>query len=178
VRRVLLVMTAAAALASPAPALAASTHAAVPCRDRIYNEWYATGKISTTYPPACYRDALKHIPTDAQVYSSLGSDIKRALQLALTRKTSTDPSRIPSAVGTGTVSRASNVTKNPRSSATTTGPLVPGHRPPAHVAQPAAATGSGGSSGLPLPILVLGGVAIALAAAGAIGAGVRHYRGR
>ena len=34
------------------------------------------------------------------------------------------------------------------------------------------------AAGAPLPILVLGGVALALVAAGAIGAGVRHARSR
>src|SRR5690349_5749122 len=55
------------AFAAFAPATA---NASVPCRDRIYNDWYADGKIATTYPLGCYRDALKHVPTDARTYSS------------------------------------------------------------------------------------------------------------
>ena len=43
-----------------------AANAAVPCRDRIYNDWYGDGKIATTYPVSCYRDALKHVPTDAR----------------------------------------------------------------------------------------------------------------
>src|SRR5215472_9609188 len=74
----LVLLATAAALFVPAGA-----HAAVPCRDKIYNEWYSTGKISTNYPISCYHDALAHVPGDAQVYSNLDSDIKAALAAAL-----------------------------------------------------------------------------------------------
>jgi hypothetical protein len=64
VKRVVLPILAVAALAPFAP----STAGAVPCRDRIYNDWYHDGKIATTYPIACYRDAIKKVPTDARQY--------------------------------------------------------------------------------------------------------------
>ena len=76
----LLAATLGAVLAALAPASASS---AVPCRDKIYNDWYKDGKIATTYSIACYRDALKHVPTDALTYSSLGDDIRSAMQGAL-----------------------------------------------------------------------------------------------
>jgi len=165
VKRFLLLSLTAAAVWLPA------AHAAVPCRDRIYNEWYASGKISTNYPAACYRDALKHIPADAQVYSNLGSDIKRALQLSLERSTSSDPSRIPSAVGSGHLLPANAETKGVVKTKTQTQ-----HGPgPSTVA---AGEASAGSSGLPTPVLILGGVALALAAAGLVGSGVRYVRRR
>lgn len=144
-------------------------HSAVPCRDRIYNEWYASGKISTTYPTSCYRDALKHIPADAQVYSSLGSDIKRALQAALARTTSANPSRIPSSVGSGhLLSPIASQTKG----AVTTKTSGPPN------GQAVGATVGASSNGLPTPVLVLGAVAIMLAAAGLVGTGVRYVRKR
>ena len=164
VKRFLLLAITAAAVWLPA------AHAAVPCRDKIYNEWYATGKISTNYPAACYRDALKHIPADAQVYSNLGSDIKHALQLSLERSTSTDPSRIPSSVGSGHLLPANAETKGAIETKTR-------HAPSGPSTVAAGATG-GGSSGLPTPVLALGGVALALAAAGLIGSGVRYVRRR
>jgi len=165
VKRLLLLSLTAAAVWLPA------AHAAVPCRDRIYNEWYATGKISTNYPAACYRDALQHIPADAQVYSNLGSDIKRALQLSLERSTSSDSSRIPAAVGSGHLLPANAETKGAAKTKMQT-QHAPG---PSTLA---AGETSGGSSGLPTPVLILGGVALALAAAGLIGSGVRYVRRR
>jgi hypothetical protein len=151
VKRFLLLSLAVAALVLPA-----TSQAAVPCRDKIYNEWYASGKISTTYPIACYHDALANIPGDAQVYSNLGSDIKAALQGAL--------AGTKGAVGHGLASTLS-VTGQ------TKGAVHDEHLS----ASPVAAT-SGGS--VPLPIIVLAAVAILLAGAGAIGTGVKQYRKR
>jgi hypothetical protein len=170
VKPILLALLAAATIAvavTPAPA-----GAAPPCRDRIYNQWYATGKIATNYPLACYRDALKHIPNDAKIYSNLSDDIEAALQQA--RLHVADPSRvIPKLVGSGKI----NPTVHNIKGASTTNPGETNPAPGTTTTSAASAT-TGGGSGLPLPILVLGGVAIALAAAGAIGAGVRYYRQR
>src|SRR5471030_2589458 len=64
----------------------ATAGAAVPCRDRIYNDWYHDGRIASSYPTSCYRDALKHIPADAKVYTSLSTDIKSAMLASLRRE--------------------------------------------------------------------------------------------
>ena len=168
VKRLLLLSLTAAAVWLPA------AHAAVPCRDQIYNEWYATGKISTDYPAACYRDALKHIPADAQVYSNLGSDIKHALQLSLQRSSSTNPSSIPASVGSGHILPTIAETKGAVKTRTKSPQNVSG---PSTLAS-GPTDGGGGSSGLPMPVLILGAVAFALAAAGVIGTGVRYVRRR
>ena len=176
VRRLLVPAIAAAAVLLPATA-----HAATPCRDQVYNEWYATGKVSTKHPAACYRDALKHIPTDAAVYSDLDSSIKQALQAALARgrASASDPTRVPSAVGTGFRDpQGPHETKAARTTKVTGDGLQRRHeRTPdtSTVAAPVASSDSS-SSGPPLPIIVLGGIAVALAAAGAIGTGVRWIR--
>lgn len=174
-RRLVLPLLAAAAVALPAGA-----HAASPCRDRVYNEWYATGKISTKHPVSCYRDALRHVPADAAVYSDLDSSIKQALQAALARSRSSDPKRLPTAVGTGfRTPPGPHETKAARKTTTGRGDPPGTARDAGRTPQPRGQTSrsavrtTGGSSGPPLPILVLGGIAAALAAAGAIGTGVR-----
>ena len=69
---VLLVAWAACAtFAPPAPA-------ATPCWKLLLNDWY-DGAISNIYPIPCYHQAIKHLPTDVQVYSSARDDIKQAL---------------------------------------------------------------------------------------------------
>src|SRR5262245_37392521 len=77
----------------------ATAKAAVPCRDRIYNDWYKDGKIASTYPIGCYRDALKHVPADARTYSSLADDIRAALQGALARLHG--KTNVPAQIGKG-----------------------------------------------------------------------------
>ena len=42
-------------------AVPATADAKVPCRNKIYNDWYHDGKIASTYPLGCYRDALAHV---------------------------------------------------------------------------------------------------------------------
>jgi hypothetical protein len=159
----------------------ASAKAAVPCRDRIYNDWYRHGKIASTYPLTCYRDALKHVPSDAAIYSSLKDDIRSALQAAIERS---HGKTVPTEVGGGLVTpvssqvKSSTVVKTSTNATTTPSPDTPSTAPvnqtqTIHAAS--AATTSGGS-GLPLPILVLGGLALLLAGVGAIGAGVRHFK--
>jgi len=164
------------ALVVAAVALPGVAHGAVPCRDRIYNDWYADGKIDTTYPIACYKDALKHVPADARVYSSLSDDITSAMQGAIARLHG--KKNVPAQIGHGEVAGAAGVshTVNLKSTTTTSGKTPAPGNENAVASAPVADTSSSG--GLPLPIIVLGAVAILLAAAGAAGAGFRHFRGR
>jgi cobalamin biosynthesis Mg chelatase CobN len=195
-RRCLLVLLALAAVAALSPARAG---AATPCRDKIFNEWYHDGEVASTYPIACYRDALKHIPADVAVYSSLSDDIRLAMQAAIERshgqtvpkEVGAGTSRLTSSggsssssgsggspsTGTGTTSTSTTKTSTTKTDTAPTSP-DPGTATttPTVTSQPVAASTTSGSSGVPLPVIVLGGVAIALLAAGAIGLGVRRYR--
>jgi hypothetical protein len=187
-KRVLLLALAAALLvAALLAAPAGAQGGSLPCRNRIYNEWYGTGKISTTYPIACYHDALNHIPSDARVYSNLGADIKAALVAALARQRhhGSGPTSVGSGSGLGTPhdTKAAVKVKSKPPRAVGAGSVSDNTGDPGDtgggssvVADPAASSGSG--SGLPLPILVLVAVAILLAAAGAVGTGVRYVRRR
>ena len=53
------------------------------CSSRLLADW-RDGRIDNTYPVACYRQALAHLPEDVRVYSSAQADITRALQARLT----------------------------------------------------------------------------------------------
>jgi hypothetical protein len=55
-------------------------------------------------------------------------------------------------------------------------PLGDGKSPTETTSAPQAVGSSGSSGGLPVPLLVLGGLAVLLIAAGAVGAGIRHFR--
>jgi hypothetical protein len=160
VKRILLLSLALAAFVVPAGA-----HAAVPCRDKIYNEWYSTGKISTDYPRSCYQDALKHVPTDAQVYSNLGGDIRRAMQAAISGGNG------PTAVGSGPAPTAGPHQVRGSTKTGTNDSITP------HSLAVAPLSGSSGG-GIPTPIIVLGAIAILLALAGLIGTGVQTVRKR
>jgi hypothetical protein len=158
-------------------AISASASAAVPCRDRIFNDWYHDGRIASSYPTGCYRDALKHIPADARIYSSLATDIKSAMLASLQRQ---HGKSAPKQVGHGLEAMqagGSNGQLVSNANSTPHDPAPGGTASSNGTAASATGVADTGSS-TPLPILVLGGIALALAAAGAVGTGVRHVRRR
>jgi hypothetical protein len=176
VKRVILLLTLLAIAAAFAGSASASR--AVPCRNRIYDDWYHDGQIASTYPIACYRDALKHIPPDAKIYSSLDTDIKAAMQAALQRLRG--KAHVPDQIGNGLDTTAHGGTKG----ATVT--LHPSRELADKLSREVAAPSTRGpiapfadtAANTPLPVLVLGGIALALVAAGAVGTGVRYARRR
>ncbi len=82
----LLAASAVLVLAATATAAGAKKPApkAQPCWKTLINDWY-DGRIDGTYPIHCYRDALEHLPTDVETYSSARDDIKQALQKRITQ---------------------------------------------------------------------------------------------
>jgi hypothetical protein len=153
-----------ALLASFVVAVPATARAATPCRNKIFNDWYADGKIASTYSHACYVDALHHIPADAREYSNLSDDITAAMRAGVRRA---EGKPVPKQIGHGFK------TNNVLAVATTK----------SHDPALGEKTASGGgivssASSAPVPLLVLGGLALVLVAAGAIGTGVKFARSR
>jgi hypothetical protein len=60
--------------ASPQPASGRTS-----CAQALLNDW-ADGRIDRTYPIRCYREALRTLPADLEVYSSASDDIEPALR--------------------------------------------------------------------------------------------------
>jgi hypothetical protein len=153
-------------------------HAATPCRDKIYNDWYPDGKIATTYPIACYRDALRHIRADALTYSSLAQDIRSAMQAAIARLH--HHARVPAQVGkSGPPSSRARSGHEPMSEVSLRSRKPPPTGPqqqtrPTSTLAVSQTTGSGSS--VPVPLLVLGGLALLLVAAGAAGVVAKRRR--
>jgi hypothetical protein len=171
------------ALAAFVPATA---NAAVPCRDRIYNDWYADGKIATTYSAGCYRDALKNIPPDARTYSSLADDIRAAMRGAQARHAGHS---VPAQIGKGVEPTSATVSTTPKAAPkkpggakttlSTTSPLRSTQQSksrPLPTSTVAADPTSGSSSGVPVPLLALGALALLLIAVGAAGAIAKRRR--
>jgi hypothetical protein len=157
-------------LAALVPGTAA---AKAPCRDRIYNDWYADGKVATTYPLSCYRDALKNVPTDARVYSSLLEDIRAAMQGAQSRlRGHTVPAQIGKSGGKPRPTVTTTTERPTRTTPTKTVRQPDATEPVSETVSPTttlAASQTADGSGIPVPLLVLGGLALLLAAVGAAG---------
>jgi hypothetical protein len=154
--------------------------AKVPCRNAIFNDWYHDGQIASTYPLACYRDALAHVRNGDAIYTSLQDDIQSALQAAIQRqhgkkvaaqvghKFAPAPTKpvLVNQKGGGKHSTKTIESVSPRSGDGPGGPQTL-----------ADVSSSSDGGGVPLPIIALGAVALALLAAGGLGLAVRSRRG-
>lgn len=157
-----------AALASLA-VFAAPAPAATPCWKLLLNDWY-DGTINNVYPIPCYHQAIGHLPTDVQVYSSARDDILRALQQAIRNQKQSHQTVTAPQPGTTQPGRTtSTATPTP----TTTTPKK--KRGP--VSNALRDITPGGADSFPLPLLILGLLAILLVLAGVGGLLWRRYQG-
>jgi hypothetical protein len=168
-------LTLAGAAVRPAPAAAAT-----PCWKTLLNDWY-DGRIDNTYPLHCYQDALGHLPADVQTYSSAHDDILRALQSAKARlrragKSVTPESPVPpSGKRTKTTSGPTSTTT---STSTGTTPTIPGRNPGGGLPGVADKVNHSSPSSVPLPLIILGALALLLVAAGGAGLLAKRRQGR
>lgn len=161
--RATLVCAALAACAVHVPPAAAST----PCWKALLNDWY-DGRIDHTYPKHCYTDALHHLPADVSTYSSAHDDILRALQSATAQERKSGKK-----VGPNTLIPAQKP-KPGKGGGTST----PGDKSPGGLTKIANKLNPGSATSLPLPLLVLGGLALVLVAAGGVGLLAKRLQAR
>jgi len=163
----------------------ASAAAATPCWKTLLNDWY-DGRIDNTYPIHCYRDALRHLPADVQTYSSAHDDILRALESAQARlrkagKTVTPNTPVPPTGGGSGKSgkgKSGKSTKGRTTTGTTTPSTSPGRTTGNGINGVADKLNTSSPSSVPLPLIVLGALALLLVAAGAAGIVAKRRRGR
>jgi hypothetical protein len=166
-RATIVVVALVAAVAAPQ---AASAKKPVPCWTKLLNDWY-DGRIDNTYPVSCYRAALKHLPDDVEVYSSARSDIQRALanavQKAKARHQPVDKAVVPAppsgkgpkgGSGTGTATKAGRDNGDDGPFGSALGAI------------------SDSADAIPIPLLILGGLALLLIGAGVAGMVVRQIQ--
>jgi hypothetical protein len=185
----LLLLVLAGAVARPAAA-------ATPCWKALLTDWY-DGRIDSTYQLHCYTDALKHLPPDVRTYSSAHDDILRALQSAraklrkaghkVTPVTLLPPANSPSSSGGSSTTTTAGGGGGGDSGgggggSTTTAPDSgsgsTGHQDGKGLQGLANKLNPSSPSSLPVPLLVLGGLALLLVAAGAVGVVAKRVQAR
>jgi hypothetical protein len=141
----LLLTTLAATLALTIAAAPAS--AGTPCWKLVIADWYADGRINGTYPIPCYEQAKQHLPPDVQAYADAADEIQRAMLDRLRHKDDPADNR-----------------SGKRSSAplTFSGPKEP---PKGLISRLIDKIGPSNADSVPLPLLVLAGIAFLLLAA-------------
>jgi hypothetical protein len=153
--------------------------AATPCWKALLNDWY-DGRID-------YTDALKHLPPDVATYSSAHDDIERALQSAIAKlgKTKINPNTkiapppVPKTTTSLTaVGPGKNKPKPGENSTGGSGVTSTGRKQQGGLSEVANKLDPGSADSLPVPLLVLGGLALVLVAAGGGGLVVKYVRAR
>ena len=154
----------AAALLATAPAASAK---AKTCGEKVVDDWYGDGRVDEVFPTHCYLDAIRSLPVDVKDYSNAEEDIRRALAYAQQHKADPGPRGGPAP--TDTDSGPSSSRRRPRWT-TREDPTVPTDTTDPEsdtLATPGVDTS--GPSSVPIPLLILGGLALLLLAAGAAG---------
>ena len=143
-----------------------------PCWQLVMNQWYQ-GAIKTVFPIDCYQQAIQHLPTDIRVYSSARDDITRARNAAIAYNQ--QQAAATAAAGSGTTTSGTTTTKIKQPVIKTHGPDRSPMAPSSDILNSAS---PGGATSFPLPLIILGGLAILLVAAGGIGLIIRRQQGR
>jgi hypothetical protein len=146
-------------LVGPSPAAAASKS----CADQVVADWYGDGRVDKIFPLHCYQEAIRSLPVDVLDYSNAKEDILRALQFARQNKPDPGP----------TGSEQPTDTSGPEDPGTTTssGPTDTGgpDEPPDSGTVASGPVDTSGPSSIPIPLFILGGLALLLLAAGGAG---------
>jgi hypothetical protein len=158
-------------------AVASPAGAAKSCGRAVIDDWYDNGRVDGTYALHCYDDAIEILPRDVRDYSSAKEDIQRAMTNALRGESAPPPTSGPTRGGGGTPTTTGEDEPPTTTAKTETNPnSEPKDEVDHPEAGPTVDTEESASS-VPIPLLVLAGLALLLVAGGSAGYLVRRFRG-
>ncbi|MGH3133898.1 MAG: hypothetical protein ACRDNY_09220 [Gaiellaceae bacterium] len=131
------------------------TAMATACGDKVLADWFDNGRIDRLYPLHCYEEAIDAIPDDLRDYANAEEIISRALQAAVSGDLDSggpDPTPGDSSDDPGSPGGAPGDPNDPGGGS---------------AAAPDVDTT--GISSVPIPLIVLGGMSLALLSAGGLG---------
>jgi hypothetical protein len=143
--------------------VASPANAATACGKKVLADWFDNGRVDRLYPLNCYEEAIDAIPDDIRDYADAEEVITRALQAALRGELAPGgrdptPNDDDPSDGNGSGGGADDGSDDG------SGGTGSGDNP-----QAAPGVDTSGPSSIPIPLLVLGGMSIALLAAGGLG---------
>ena len=151
-------------LATASPALAAKA----PCWKQVINDWSQDGSIDGAYSAKCIEEALDRVPEDIRAYSDFEEQAKAARLAA---------GRALQSSGGGGSDTADESQSGSEDEAAPIKPREPETGPKDEtLIQSALGTNGNNADSVPLPLLILLGLAGALIAAGGVGLGARKLR--
>ena len=154
-------------------AVASPAGAAQSCGRAVIDDWYDNGRVDGTYALHCYDDAIEILPRDVRDYSSAKDDIQRALQNrkrgepAPPAQTDPTPGAVPPTETDGT-----------DTTETTSTPPSGGSDDPPSETTAGAPVDTESASSVPIPLLILAGLALLLIIGGSAGYIIRRVQAR
>jgi hypothetical protein len=149
----------AALAATAALAFGAGAASAKSCGGAIIQDWYADSTIDGTYSAHCYREALSRVSDRMRMYSDLPEQLERGLRAALQRQATS-----------GRLGTTHTITQPGRTPAS--------HKSSGPIQRVLGELGPDRADSIPIPLMILAGVALLLIAAGATSVLVRRLNGR
>jgi hypothetical protein len=173
-RRPIQITVIAMATAAVALIAAGSAMAKEPCWKTLIDDWY-DGRIDNVYPVSCYRDALENQPEDVAQYSSLEDDINTALAAVIAGKSGGGGSG-----SNGDTSGAGTFYGGPKADRGGAGVTASDGRDEGGgpVGRAISSIGPDSADSVPIPLIVLGALAILLLALGSAGFVARRVQTR
>jgi hypothetical protein len=174
-RRLLILFATAFVAMSAALSLGtAQAGAAKPCWERLIDDWVDNGRFDGTYSAACIEQARNHLPEDIRAYSDIEEKID-GLRLLAARSNTNDGDGNGSLKGptpskpstTPTDDQPTQAEPNPDAGTRNSGPFVEALNP-----------NTNSADSIPLPLILLAGLALLLMAAGATGIAHRKLQAR
>ena len=157
---------------------AATAAASSKCGEQVLADWFDNGRIDRLYPLHCYEEAIDAIPNDIRDYADAEEVISRALQAALSGNLAEggcDPtpekgSKNPctGSNGSGGSGGGSGGTGGSNGSGSS-GSGSSGSGSEGSGSEAAPDVDASGPSSIPIPLVILGGMSLALLAAGGLG---------
>lgn len=141
-------------------ATAAPASAGEPCSKQVIDDWFDDGTIDHTYAKHCYIEAIQHLPRDVHTYSNAADDIRAAMLAAFKKGGGTPPAPPPQTSGNNDPS-GSNATPT----ATAAAPNAQEPKQDGLILRAIEWLGPSDAGAVPLPLLILAGVAFLLLAA-------------
>jgi hypothetical protein len=149
---------------------AAPAEAAKPCWERVIDDWVDNGRLDGVYSASCLAAAREHVPEDIRTYTDIIDKIDAARQEAVRTPQGTGGS------GSGSSSKSNNKVE-PRSKASEPEPGVGPEKDEGPISS-VLSKGTDDASSIPVPLIVLAGLALLLMAAGAAGFAHRKLQAR
>ena len=168
--RILALLAALVAGFTVAGGAAAPASAKSPCWKLLVDDWVQNARIDRAYQAACYREALNHLPDDLEGYTAIREDIQRALQAAIRANNGQEPTVVQAPADQDEEDPLPGLAASGGGGGNDgddSGGLLDDLLPRAN-----------GTSSVPLPLLVLAGLALLLLAAAAVSFATRQVQAR